>query len=176
MPEYELVERLRLTAGEPVTLNAVLTVLRGEDGMIRLREIAQNQFRRQSKAATISGSKGQIEFGGATIEWVVTRQPGIRFRKGQPNCELFDADEVGSSILLRHWRPGDRFQPIGMAKSVKIQDLLVNQKVPKELRKGLIIATTRAGEIFWVEKLRISERFRLHSRTKRRLQWRWRRF
>jgi hypothetical protein len=62
-----------------------------------------------------------------------------------------------------------------MARAVKVQDLLVNQKVPKELRKGLIVATTEAGELFWVEKVRISERFRLYPETKRRLQWRWRR-
>jgi hypothetical protein len=34
---------------------------------------------------------------------------------------------------------------------------------------------TRHGEIFWVEGLRMGERFKLTPRTRRRLVWRWQR-
>jgi tRNA(Ile)-lysidine synthase len=76
---------------------------------------------------------------------------------------------------LRHWRAGDRFQPIGMNAAVKLQDLFVNRKIPKQRRHALAIATTAAGEIFWVEGLRIGERFRLSETTRRRLKWEWQR-
>ena len=39
----------------------------------------------------------------------------------------------------------------------------------------LIVAATARGEVFWVEGMRISERFKLTTQTIRRLQWRWKR-
>ena len=88
----------------------------------------------------------------------------------------FDFAVLGSPIVLRHWQPGDRFQPIGMDASVKLQDIFTNQRVPRGLRHELIVAATAQKEIFWVEGLRISERFKLTKGTIRRLQWRWQRF
>jgi len=76
---------------------------------------------------------------------------------------------------LRHWLPGDRFQPIGMLQPIKLQDLFTNAKVPRDRRHSLIVAATDQEEIFWVEGLRISERFKLTKNTIRRLQWYWQR-
>jgi hypothetical protein len=54
-----------------------------------------------------------------------------------------------------------------------LQDLFVNAKIPADRRRTLVLATTAAGEIFWVEGLRIGERFKLTPETTRRLVWRW---
>ena len=77
--------------------------------------------------------------------------------------------------MLRHWRPGDRFQPSGLAGPAKVQDLLTNAKVPRARRHELLVAATARGELFWVEGLRIAERFKLREGTKRCLQWAWKR-
>jgi tRNA(Ile)-lysidine synthase len=87
--------------------------------------------------------------------------------------ELFDADKVGPSIVLRHWQPGDRFQPIGLPRPTKLQDLFVNLKIPRPQRHNLLLAATPADEIVWVEGLRISERFKLDNASLRRLKWSW---
>jgi tRNA(Ile)-lysidine synthase len=92
----------------------------------------------------------------------------------KPGVEFFDADKIGGNITLRHWRPGDRFRPIGFKSAAKLQDLFTNQKVPRERRHQLILAEI-GKEIFWVEGLRISENFKLTPETKRLLIWRWRR-
>ena len=89
------------------------------------------------------------------------------------NREVFDADCVGSEVVVRHWRPGDRFQPIGMTSAVKLQDLFTNRKIPRAERHELMVATNRNGELFWVEKLRISERFKVTRRSIRQLEWCW---
>jgi hypothetical protein len=39
----------------------------------------------------------------------------------------------------------------------------------------LVVAEARNGEIFWVEGLRIGERFKLDKGTRRALKWCWRR-
>jgi hypothetical protein len=38
-----------------------------------------------------------------------------------------------------------------------------------------VVATTRNGEIFWVEGLRIGEGFKLDKTTLHRLDWKWQR-
>ena len=91
------------------------------------------------------------------------------------NHECFDAGKLGIDIVLRHWRPGDRFQPIGMDAPVKLQNLFINQKIPRAHRHRLLVGTTADGELFWVEGLRLGERFKLDKKTRYQLQWRWKR-
>jgi hypothetical protein len=47
----------------------------------------------------------------------------------------------------------------------------VNAKIPAARRRKLVLATTADGTIFWVEGLRIGERFKLTPETRRQLVW-----
>jgi len=38
----------------------------------------------------------------------------------------------------------------------------------------MLVVATAGGEIFWVEGLRLAEKFKLTPETRRRLVWRWR--
>ena len=62
-----------------------------------------------------------------------------------------------------------------MANEMKLQDFFTNAKVPRARRRELIVATTASGEIFWIEGLRIGERFKLDKAIQRRLKWKWQR-
>jgi len=62
-----------------------------------------------------------------------------------------------------------------MSKAVQLQDLFVNQKISRPERHKLLVAASSAGDIVWVEGLRISERFKLDSHSQRQLKWRWHR-
>lgn len=128
-----------------------------------------------SRQVELRGRAGELEFGGVRICWRL--RSGGNYRRGQRSegKEYFDADLVGSPVIVRYWRPGDRFQPIGMAGSVKLQDFFTNQKVPRDQRRRLVVGVNAAGEIFWVEGMRIGERGKLHRGTIRRLQWCWKR-
>src|SRR5262249_10497699 len=120
----------------------------------------------------LKGDGGRHQFDGVSVGWSVTRQRGVSL-PGRACCEFFDADKVGTPITLRHWCRGDQFQPIGMKTAVKLQDWFTNRKVPRQERHRLLVATTAAGEIFWVEGQRMAERFKLDNRTRRRLKWAW---
>jgi len=119
-------------------------------------------------------ASGEVIFDGRKFLWAVKKYNGSRVRSPH-QTEFFDADRVGGRITLRHWRPGDRFQPIGLKSPVKLQDLFTNRKIPRARRRVLMVAAAANDEIFWVEDLRISENFKLTRRTKRRLTWRWQR-
>ncbi len=89
--------------------------------------------------------------------------------------EWLDADAVGARIRLRHWRAGDRFQPIGLESASKLQDLFTNARVPAAERRRRVVAETEGGEIFWVEGLRIGHGVRRTDATVRTLGWLWER-
>ena len=81
---------------------------------------------------------------------------------------------MGCSIVLRHWQPGDRYQPIGMELAAKLQNIFSNQKISRAQRHQLVVATTATSELFWVQGLRMGERFKLDNGTVRLLEWKWR--
>lgn len=161
--------------GEGVELRLQFTATRDALGIVHLQAPPEEAFRPDSMPVVLTERAGEICFAGARISWQVDSRPGFRRPRNLDRCEFFDADRVGSHILLRHWRPGDRFQPIGMANPVKLQDFFTNQKVPPGLRRRLTLAATAEGEVFWVEGMRISERFKLSNQTIHRLQWCWER-
>ena len=77
---------------------------------------------------------------------------------------VFDADRVGMDVSVRRRRPGDRIQPLGMSGSKKVQDVLVDCKVPVVARDGVPVVC--AGEhIVWLVGCRLDDRFKVTSST-----------
>jgi tRNA(Ile)-lysidine synthase len=150
-------------------------ISRDAAGVVHIRRNTNPKFPTKSVSARLNGKSGDFEFDGVQIGW--RRVPGkfLGLPKSQPGREIFDADKIGDQIMLRHWQAGDRFQPIGMKSTVKLQDLFTNAKVTRAQRHSLIVALAADGGIFWVEGVRISERYKLTKSTIRRLHWRWRR-
>jgi tRNA(Ile)-lysidine synthase len=140
-----------------------------------LQAEAREEFSSDSRDVDLEGRAGEMEFDGVRVSWRIDSRPAALQPRAGVQQEAFDADKVGSPIRLRHWQPGDRFQPIGMPCAVKLQDFFTNQKIPRDRRRRLLVATAAQGEVFWVEGARISERFKLTQQTNRRLQWRWKR-
>jgi tRNA(Ile)-lysidine synthase len=171
--DFALVERLRTSPGQPFTIVPQVTVTRLPDGSLGFRESSDAKANGDRLELKLSG-RGKVLFSGTRITWQVSAPTALKLGKGQAGQESFDADKVGSPIVLRHWQPGDRFQPIGMAQALKLQDFFTNEKIPRARRHDLIVATTAQNEVFWVENLRISEQFKLTPQTTRRLIWQWR--
>jgi tRNA(Ile)-lysidine synthase len=178
-PDYELVEQLRAAPDRAVTVGQtpsadIISISRDVRGLVSVSEAKPVLFKSDALEQHLRGGAGEVLFDGLRLDWKII-QGGKRPRFGQPGREFFDADRVGTPVVLRHWRPGDRFQPIGMPALVKLQDLFTNEKILPKRRHELIMAATAQGAVFWVEGLRISERFKLTQSTKRRLRWSWRR-
>ena len=172
--DFELIESLRQSADCFVSVGAKTRVCRNKSGEIKLRAESEPAFNADELAIPLSGLTGKTAFAGKTFHWRV--EPMRRFTRPRPmaGVEVFDADKIGGGMVLRHWRAGDRFQPIGLKSAVKLQDLFVNAKIPAERRRKLILAATAHGNIFWVEGLRIGEPFKLTPQTRQKLIWQWR--
>jgi tRNA(Ile)-lysidine synthase len=174
-PEFALIERLRSEPGSIIMVNSRLAIWRDQDGKIQSRPVSSIAFNKAELMVDLSAHERRADFGGLLASWQIEerRGTGNRTPKPVPFSEYFDADKVGVSVCLRHWLPGDRFQPIGMPSAAKLQNLFINCRIPRVRRHQLVVGTTLEGEIFWVEGLRISAQFKLTNQTVRVLKWSW---
>lgn len=85
-----------------------------------------------------------------------------------PGGALLDADAVGPWLAVRRRRPGDRFQPQGMAEEKKLQDVFVDAKVPRQERDAVPLLVCERG-IAWVIGMRVAEWARPSEGSRRRL-------
>jgi len=172
--DFDLVEQLRGSANRFVSVGSALSVSRDAAGTVKLQAQQPAEFNANELELDLAGRAGEVTFDGVRVRGWFDAVKKFKRPAARPACESFDADKVGGRITLRHWRPGDRFQPIGLKSSAKLQDLFTNRKIPRARRRELMVAATEDGEIFWVENLRMGEHFKLTPQTKRRLVWRWR--
>ena len=192
-PAFELVEHLRRKPGQAVMVSPNVVLICDSAGRISQRQTPRwrgedrpaKAGRRRNRAPGVSASMvnrielrlaaGEVKLNGLHVQWRRSRHRRSRMPRWRSGCEFFDADRVGALVRLRYWRAGDRFQPSGFASPAKLQDLFTNLKVPRAQRHRLVIGETASGEIFWVEGLRIAERFKLDNQTIRCLKWTWKR-
>ena len=167
-PDYDLVHRLLADPGQRVSAPGGLILRLNPNGELEL--LPESEF--QTGEKVISADTGEGSFAGLDYRGrLLKRQPK---RLDGPG-EKFDAEQIGAQVLLRHWRAGDRFQPIGMASATKLQDLFVNAKIPRDRRRKLVIMENEAGEIVWVEGLRIGEVAKIRAETRQIWRWQWKR-
>jgi tRNA(Ile)-lysidine synthase len=82
------------------------------------------------------------------------------------NEVVIDAGALGSHLIVRYRRPGDRLTPLGAPGRKKVQDVLVDRKVPRDDRDAVPIVTTEAGEIVWVAGEVLADPFRVTPLTR----------
>lgn len=174
-PAFEVVERLLDGSCGPVQISPGLRLALSAEGRLLRLPDARLTFNGGERRFVLRGQSGSAAFGDLEIRWRIRRRlPRTGLPSGgRSGEEWFDAAQVGTSITLRHWRRGDRFQPIGTRAPGKLQDLFVNLKVPKALRHQRVVAADANGVLFWVEGMRIGERAKVTVATARYLHWRW---
>ncbi|MEP6664129.1 MAG: tRNA lysidine(34) synthetase TilS [Verrucomicrobiota bacterium] len=169
--DFDLIEKLRLHPEKAMSVRPEFSVYRNAAGNIRVKKTPKMPIPQDGKKINLT-AQDDARFGSTKIHWAFKKQKGDLIQPRR-DCEFFDADKVGGEIYLRSWQAGDRFQPIGMKSPIKLQNIFTNLKIPRTQRHRRMVATAADGEIFWVEGLRISERFKLDKESVRRLKWRW---
>ncbi|HEV7230716.1 MAG TPA: tRNA lysidine(34) synthetase TilS [Bacteroidia bacterium] len=77
-----------------------------------------------------------------------------------PSEAFLDAGKLDFPLLLRKWKAGDRFQPLGMKGSKLLSDFFTDGHFSKSMKDNAWVLVSR-GEIAWVVGHRIDERFKL---------------
>lgn len=90
------------------------------------------------------------------------------FNENSNFSEIISGDKTEDIFILRRWKIGDKFIPLGMKNFKKISDFLTDKKVKSSSKKKHLILTNR-NEIVYVFGLRIDERYKLTKNTKRKI-------
>ncbi|MFC1912355.1 tRNA lysidine(34) synthetase TilS [Chloroflexota bacterium] len=77
-----------------------------------------------------------------------------------------DLDKTSPSLTVRTRKPGDRFQPLGMSQPKKLNEFMIDSKIPSAWR-GRIPLVCSPRQIIWVVGWRLDERVKVTATTRR---------
>lgn len=83
-----------------------------------------------------------------------------------PSTACLDAQKIIFPLIIRKWRTGDYFYPLGMKKKKKLSDYFVDKKY-SILQKEKTLVLESSGEIAWIVGGRIDDRFKITGTTKK---------
>jgi tRNA(Ile)-lysidine synthase len=78
----------------------------------------------------------------------------------------FDFARIGHKLTVRHRQPGDRFQPKGMSQPKKLNEFMIDARIPQAWRQRVPIVCS-PEQILWVVGWRIDERAKVSEGTTR---------
>ncbi len=82
-----------------------------------------------------------------------------------PVVAHFDADMVDFPLVLRRWRQGDHFRPLGMNGFKKLSDFFIDQKLSIADKEDVWLLLS-GDDIVWVVGMRIDDRYKISNHTK----------
>ena len=145
--------------GKKIQLSKKLIALREEDSIrIELGGKTSNQI------VTLKAG-GQIKYDSKKIGVELVNRKNVQFMN-DGKIEFISGDGIENNFNLRMWKPGDKFRPLGMKNFKKVSDFLTDKKISSSERKNQLVLANR-NQIVWIVGLRIDDRFKLNSKTKK---------
>ena len=89
-------------------------------------------------------------------------------RKGS-HTEFIDSDKISKKLMIRSFKPGDWFVPLGMTGKKKLKDFFIDEKVPSYRRQAVPLLV-HDDDIVCVLGYRLDDRYKITSQTKSVLQ------
>jgi len=109
----------------------------------------------------LPGSVDVPEAGVTIAATTVPPADGARVPCPAPDVAVVQAGSIAAPFAVRSRRPGDRLRPLGAPGRRKLQDVLVDRKVPRRERDRVPIVVDRAGRIVWVAGLVVADECRV---------------
>jgi tRNA(Ile)-lysidine synthase len=75
-----------------------------------------------------------------------------------------DSERISFPLIIRKWKPGDFFYPLGMKQRKKLSDFFIDGKF-SGFDKEKVFILESAGKIVWIIGIRIDDRFKITSTT-----------
>ena len=116
---------------------------------------------------------GETSLPGWQVEATVI-PPGVMKEDKSDYKAYLDFEQVGSDLMVRCRQPGDRFQPLGISQPKKLNEFMIDTKIPLAWRQRVPIVCS-PEHIIWVVGWRIDDRVKVTRNTTRILCLKFRR-
>ena len=107
-----------------------------------------------------------VDFERGRLKFEMTGQPASI--PADPAIGCLDATHLKFPLLLRRWKAGDYFYPLGMRKKKKLARFFIDQKL-SAVQKEKIWVLESDKKIIWVIGMRIDDRYKITTHTKKTL-------
>lgn len=112
----------------------------------------------------ISENQSRVGLEGLTLS--IRRIPAAAHSlSAREDIASLDAAKIQFPLLLRRWRQGDYFYPLGMRKKKKLSRFFIDRKLPLNEKEKIWVLESEK-RIIWVVGLRIDDRFKIKATTK----------
>jgi tRNA(Ile)-lysidine synthase len=134
-----------------------------ERGVLRFARAREEEGPEDRKPQALAPGR-PVRWRGGTLRAERRAAPPESLEVDDPRVAVLDAEAVDCPLTARPWRPGDRFQPLGMSATKLVSDLLTDAKVPPSER--LLARVVCSGDaIVWVVGHRLAEPAKVRPST-----------
>jgi len=117
-----------------------------------------------SEFILIEKNDRQIQFKNGTLHFEDVSISNFKLETLNSIAQL-DAKYVQHPLLLRKWKQGDYFYPLGMQKKKKLSRFFIDQKLSATAKENVWVLEMNK-KIIWVIGYRIDDRFKITASTK----------
>lgn len=110
--------------------------------------------------------KAKLSFAGGEIAAEKIAEKAI---SKDPNIAVINADTIKFPLIIRRWKQGDYFYPLGMQKKKKLSRFFGDQKLSLLQKENTWIVESDK-KIIWIAGMRIDDRFKITDTSKNMLR------
>lgn len=127
----------------------------------------------EAKHILIEEGERKVRFEAGELRIDEIENPKIEIQNSK-EVAFLDAKEITFPLMLRKWKQGDYFYPLGMRKKKKLSKFFIDQKL-SALEKEQVWVIESNKRIIWVIGYRIDDRFKITENTRKISKISWKR-
>jgi tRNA(Ile)-lysidine synthase len=127
--------------------------------------IVSDEEIRKETSYTIENIQSFPDFPGISSARNITVTENFEI-SSDPHIACIDSQKISFPVIIRKWRAGDYFYPLGMKQKKKLSNYFIDKKYSMFDKENIFILES-GGKIVWIIGDRIDDRFRITDSTKK---------
>ncbi|HUN02336.1 MAG TPA: tRNA lysidine(34) synthetase TilS [Niabella sp.] len=172
---FEIVREYGFTSGQ---VSEIINLLDSESGKYIVspthrilkdrRHLIISPLQESENTSVIMEGFGEYAFAGGTV--IVKEMADVPSQISADDAiAMLDAKNISFPLILRPWKTGDYFYPLGMPKKKKVSRFLIDKKLSL-IEKERVWVVEMNKKIIWVLGYRIDNRFKITLSTEKIIQ------